>query len=61
MLKTKRTAKTVEKEYSYDEFRKTFYPNPDLERKISPQDPKVFGRKLGEEAVKRISEQTQNK
>jgi hypothetical protein len=61
MAATKKGVKKTEKLYSYDEFRKTFYPSTDLDRKVSPQDPKVFGRKLGEEALRKIREQTQNK
>ena len=53
-----RSKTTTTKLYSYDEFRKTFYPDSDSELPVS-QDPKVFGRKLGEEAVKRIREQAQ--
>jgi len=57
--KTKtRTKLAGVKLYSYDEFRKTFYPDSNLELQTS-QDPKAFGRKLGEEAVKKIKEQAQ--
>jgi hypothetical protein len=54
--KRKRNAKI--KFYSYNEFRRTFYPDSDLELP-TPQDPKAFGRKLGEEAVKKIKQQAQ--
>ena len=56
--KTKTQKATGAKLYSYDEFRKTFYPDSNLELP-TPQDPRAFGRKLGEEAVKRIKEQAQ--
>jgi len=57
--KAKTRAKaTGVKLYSYDQFRKTFYPDSNFELQ-TPQDPRAFGRKLGEEAVKKIKEQAQ--
>lgn len=55
--KTKKTT-TATKLYSYDEFRRTFYPDSDFEVPAS-QEPRPFGRRLGEETVKRIKEQAQ--
>jgi hypothetical protein len=55
--KTETKAKGT-KLYSYDEFRKTFYPDSNFELP-TPQDPRAFGRRLGEEAVKKIKEQAQ--
>ena len=56
-VKTKTRTRTI-KLYSYDEFRKKFYPDSDFELP-TPQDPREFGRKLGEEAVKKIKQQAQ--
>lgn len=56
--KAKTRARTTTKLYSYDEFRRTFYPGSDFELP-TPQDPRAFGRKLGEEAVKKIKQQAQ--
>jgi hypothetical protein len=60
-MATKKGVKKTAKLYSYDEFCKTFYPRTDVDRKVSPQDPKVFGRKLGEEAVRKIREEIRSK
>ena len=41
-----------ESRYSYDEYRKTFFPKPPLEREI--QEPNIFGARLAEEALKQL-------
>lgn len=60
MTATKKKTNKGEKLYSYEEYRKTFYPNPDLEQKIAPQDPKVFGRRLAEQALKEAAKSQDN-
>jgi hypothetical protein len=54
MATKKKTKK--EKQYSYDEYCKTFYPNPTLGQKTSPHDPKAFGRRLAEEVLKKVAD-----
>jgi hypothetical protein len=56
MMAKKRASKKEEKSYSYQEFLKTFYPRPQEERNETPRDPKVFGSKLAEAALKKIRE-----
>lgn len=53
MAQTKK-GKKGEREYSYEEFLKTFYPKPTGENKPKPSDPKDFGVKLAEAALKRM-------
>lgn len=55
-MPTKKKEQKAEKTYSFDEYRKTFYPKPRPEHKPAPQDPKVFGGSLAEEALKKIKE-----
>ena len=53
-MPNKQTGKGREKSYSYDEYRKTFYPKPRPEHKLTFQEPKSFGGRLAEEALKKI-------
>jgi len=57
----KRPSKREEKSYSYQEFLNTFYPRPKAERDERPRDPKVFGTKLAEAALKRLRESQESR
>lgn len=53
-MATAKKGKKVEKEYSFEEFLKTFYPKPKQRDKPKPSDPKDFGAKLAEAALRRV-------
>jgi hypothetical protein len=57
----KKGGKKGEKTYSYEEYRKTFYPNPPPQNDIASQDPKLFGRQLAEDALKQVRAQLRKK
>jgi hypothetical protein len=50
----RKTRKKEEKSYSYEQFLKTFYPKPRGEGEPLPRDPKVFGSRLAEAALKKL-------
>lgn len=55
MATTKKKAtknKLQNRQYSYDEYRKAFYPKP--QPKPNAQEPEVFGAKLAEEALRQL-------
>lgn len=53
-MASSKKGKKAEKEYSYEEFIKTFYPKPTGENRPKPSDPKDFGTRLAEAALKRV-------
>jgi hypothetical protein len=53
-MANKTRTKKPERSYSYDEYRKTFYPKPTPEHKLAFQEPKSLGVRLAEEALKKI-------
>ncbi len=59
MAPKQKGAKKGEKSYSYEEFLKTFYPKPKGEHEPIPRDPKIFGTRLAEAALKKIRESSQ--
>jgi hypothetical protein len=60
-MATKKVTKKGEKTYSYEEFLKVFYPKPKKEQEPIPRDPKIFGSRLAEAALKKIKESTEVK
>lgn len=57
----KKGGKKSEKMYSFDEYRKTFYPKPAPENGHASQDPKLFGKQLAEDALRQIREELNKK
>jgi hypothetical protein len=54
--KKKSTKKKIQnREYSYDEYRKAFYPKP--QPSPNPQEPEVFGARLAEEALRQLKQE----
>jgi hypothetical protein len=60
-MPTRKAAKKGEKSYTYEEFLKTFYPKPKREQEPTPRDPKIFGNRLAEAALKKIKESSDTK
>lgn len=56
-MASKKGEKKSEKLYSFEEYRKTFYPKPTPKSDLAPQDPTLFGRQLAENAIKKVREQ----
>jgi hypothetical protein len=48
-------SKIQDRQYSYDEYRKAFYPKP--QPSPNPQEPEVFGAKLAEETLRQIKQE----
>lgn len=55
-MPTKKPTKKGEKAYTYEEFLKTFYPKRECEQEPTPRDPKTFGSRVAEAALKKIKE-----
>lgn len=54
--KKKATKQKIQnRQYSYDEYRKAFYPKP--QPSPNPQEPEVFGARLAEEALKELKQE----
>jgi len=53
--KEKKTSKK-EKNYSYYEFLREFYPNSKSKDEMVSREPKTFGSLLAEEAIKKVRE-----
>jgi hypothetical protein len=61
MATAKKKTKKAEKSYSYEEFLKTFYPKQVSELNSMPPDPRIFGGKLAEAALRKIARERENK
>ena len=52
-------SKTQNRQYSYDEYRKAFYPKP--QPSPNPQEPEVFGARLAEEALRQLKQEEERR
>jgi hypothetical protein len=56
-MSTKKSKEKSDKTYSYEEYRKQFYPKDDFLTSRLPQDSRTLGLDLAQKALKKIREQ----